>query len=100
MPGDNKAVTRTIAVIVLVLLAIVALRGYLPGRTAARRSPPQPTPTAPAQLLAVLVMLAVSLTAIAVSLVTQARRPLAGPQPSSHRANTAASAPACRGGCC
>ena len=31
MPGDGRTVARTITVIVLVLLATVALGGYLPG---------------------------------------------------------------------
>ena len=74
MPGDDKAVIRTVGVLVLTLLAAVALRGYLPGA---------PPPAEPAEtdtdgtgsLVAVVVMLAVSLTAIAVSLAAHSRSP-------------------------
>ncbi len=74
MPGDDKAVVRTVGVLVLTLFAAIALRGYLPGA---------PPPAEPARsdadgtgsLIAVVVMLAVSLTAIAVSLVARGRAP-------------------------
>ncbi len=88
MPGDNKAVTRNIAVIVLVLLAIVALRGYLPGAEPAPE-PAEPTASGAGSYLAVLVMLAVSFTVIAISIVAQARRrtaaPSAGEPPREYR---------------
>lgn len=74
MPGDDKAVVRTVGVLVLTLLAVVALRGFLPGA---------PPPAEPAEtdadgtgsLVAVVVMLAVSLIAIAVSLAANGRSP-------------------------
>jgi hypothetical protein len=74
MPGDDKAVVRTVGVLVLTLLAAIALRGYLPG------APPPAEPAATdtdgtGSLVAVVVMLAVSLTAIAVSLVARGRSP-------------------------
>ena len=79
MPGDDKAVTRTVAVIVLVLLAIIALRGYLPG------AEPAPEPAEPVagagSFIAVLAMLAVSFTVIAISIVAQVRRRTRGPEP-------------------
>ena len=78
MPGDNKAVTRNIAVIVLVLLAIVALRGYLPGAEPAPK-PAEAASNGAGSYLAVLAMLAVSFTVIAISIVAQARRRIAAP---------------------
>lgn len=74
MPGGDKAVSRTVGVLVLTLLAAIALRGYLPG------APPPAEPAATdsdgtGSLVAVVVMLAVSLTALAVSLVTHQRSP-------------------------
>jgi len=79
MPGDDKAVIRTVAVIVLVLLAIIALRGYLPG------AEPAPEPAEPVagagSFIAVLAMLAVSFTVIVISIVAQVRRRTAAPSP-------------------
>ena len=72
MPGDGRTVARTIAVIVLLALATVALRGYLPGA--------DPDTTAPAEssgtgsLAAVVAMLVVSMTVIALSLLKQSPR--------------------------
>ena len=73
MPGDDKAVTRTVAVLVLVLFAIIALRGYLPGAEPAP-DPPETPGSGTGSLVAVVVMLAVSFTVIAISIVTQSRR--------------------------
>jgi Domain of unknown function (DUF4129) len=88
MPGDDKAVTRAVAVIVLVLLAIIALRGYLPGAEPAP-DPAEPAASGPGSFLAVLAMLAVSSTVIAISIVAQARRrtaaPSAGEPPREYR---------------
>ena len=39
MPGDGKSAARTVAVVVSVALAIVALGGYLPGAEPRAREP-------------------------------------------------------------
>ncbi len=72
MPGDGKAVVRTVGVLLLTLAAIVALRGVLPGA-----QPPSPEPEAdgPGSMAAVVIMLVVSVTAIAVSVAARARPP-------------------------
>jgi hypothetical protein len=74
MTGDSRAVGRTIAVIVLMTLATIALRGYLPG---AQRPPDPADPGAGSgSVVAVVVMLAVSIAVIAISILSQAlRRP-------------------------
>ncbi|GAB3229831.1 DUF4129 domain-containing protein [Mycolicibacterium hippocampi] len=75
MPGDDKAVARAGAAIVLVLLAIFALRGYLPGTEAAVESrEPEPEADGPGSVIAVLAMLVVSMTIIAISVAAQSRR--------------------------
>lgn len=74
MTGDDKAVGRTIAVIVLMTLATIALRGYLPGA----QRPPDAADlgTGSGSVVAVVVMLAVSIAVIAISVLSQAlRRP-------------------------
>ena len=71
MPGDGKSAARAVAVAVSVLLAIIALRGYLPGAEPAER---EPATEGPGSLVAVVAMLAVSITVIAISIVAQARR--------------------------
>lgn len=73
MPGDGRTATRTIVVIVLTMLAIVALRGYLPG-VPADSDPREPSGGA-GSFVAVVVMLVVSIAVIAISLRTQRRRP-------------------------
>lgn len=67
MPGDGRTVARTITVIVLVLLATVALRGYLPGATqpSETREPSEGS----GSLIAVVAMLVVSMAVIALSLL-------------------------------
>ncbi|MGZ8803185.1 MAG: DUF4129 domain-containing protein [Mycobacterium sp.] len=88
MPGDDKAVARTVAVIVLLVLAIIALRGYLPGAEPAS-DPREPASSGPGSVIAIVVMLGVSVTVIAISVVAQARRraaaPGAGDLPREHR---------------
>ncbi len=79
MPGGNKAVARTVAVIVLLLLAVVALRGYLPGAEPAPDSP-EPEPGGPSGVYAIVTLLAVSIFIIAASILAQERR-RAGPSP-------------------
>lgn len=71
MPGDEKAVTRAVGVIALVALALVALRGYLPG---AEPEPREPATGGSGSYVAVAAMLAVSVTVIAIAVIAQARR--------------------------
>ncbi|AFM14991.1 hypothetical protein Mycch_0165 [Mycolicibacterium chubuense NBB4] len=74
MAGDEKAVARTAAVIGLVLVAAVALRGYLPGAPPPRE-PRESATGGPGSLIAVLTMLALSIAVIAIAILTQVRRP-------------------------
>ena len=67
MPGDGRTVARTITVIVLVLLATVALRGYLPG--AAQPDEAREPTEGSGSLIAVVAMLVVSMAVIAMSLL-------------------------------
>ena len=67
MPGDGRTVARTITVIVLVLLATVALRGYLPG--AAQPDEAREPTEGSGSLIAVVAMLVVSMAVIALSLL-------------------------------
>jgi hypothetical protein len=76
MWGADKATARAVAVIVLILLAGVALRGQVPG---AEPSADEPSERGPGPLIAVLVMLALSMAVIAVSVVSQSRNPVARP---------------------
>ncbi|MCB0947697.1 MAG: DUF4129 domain-containing protein [Mycobacterium sp.] len=73
MPGDEKAVARTVAVIVALLLAIVALRGYLPDAEPAP-TPPDPEPRGPGSVVPTLVMLGVAIIVSGIATVGQARR--------------------------
>ncbi|MBB2988843.1 hypothetical protein FHR72_000300 [Mycolicibacterium iranicum] len=75
-PADSRAAVRAIAVIVLMTLALVALRGYLPGPE------PRPEPEDPVagagSVAAVIVMLTVSIGVLAISILAQAvQRPAA-----------------------
>ncbi|BBY18425.1 DUF4129 domain-containing protein [Mycolicibacterium litorale] len=70
MPGADKATARTVAVIVLILLAGVALRGHLPG---AEPPPEEPAEPGAGPLVAVVVMLALSMAVIAISVISQSR---------------------------
>lgn len=79
MRGDDRAVGRTIAVIVLMTLALVALRGYLPG--AQSRPEPEDVDTGSGSVVAVVVMLAVSIAVIAISILSQALRRPSAPGP-------------------
>ena len=92
MPGDDKAVTRAVAVIVLVLLAIVALRGYLPGAEPAP-GPRKPASSGSGSLIAVVAMVAVSFTVIAIAIIAQARHRVAaqsaGEPPREYRSERA-----------
>jgi hypothetical protein len=79
MPGADKATARTVAVIVLILLAGVGLRGHLPG---AERVADEPVEPGAGPLVAVLVMLGLSMAVIAVSIVSQSRNPVVRPETS------------------
>lgn len=79
-PADKKAVGRTIAVVVLLLLAVVALRGYLPD--ADRAAPPDERPeSGTGSLVAVAAILAVSIGVISISILAQGRRRSTAPDP-------------------
>ena len=76
MPGIDKAPTRVVAVIVLLIVAAAALHGYLPGA----EPPPRDRPTGGfGSLFAVVAMLAVSMAIIAIAIITQSRRPSCRP---------------------
>ncbi|MDZ4265247.1 MAG: DUF4129 domain-containing protein [Mycobacterium sp.] len=77
MPGDDKAVTRSVAVVVLLVLAIVALRGYLPGAEPASDPAAEPATSGPGSLIAIAAMLGVSITVITISVISQSRRRMA-----------------------
>jgi hypothetical protein len=63
--------SRVITVIVLLIVAAVALHGYLPG---AQRPPPDRTTSGLGSLFAVGAMLAVSIAIIVIAIITQSRR--------------------------
>ncbi len=71
MPGIDKAPGRVVAVIVLLIVAAVALHGYLPGAD----PPPRDRPTSGlGSLFAVVAMLVVSMAIIVIAIITQSRR--------------------------
>ena len=63
--------SRVVAVIALLIVAAVALHGYLPG---AERPPPDRTTSGLGSLFAVVTMLAVSMAIIVIAIITQSRR--------------------------
>ncbi len=76
MPAIDKAPRRTVAVIVLLIVAAIALHGYLPGA----EHPPTDRPTRGfGSLFVVLAMLVVSMSIIAIAIITQSRRPSVAP---------------------
>ncbi|PRC47736.1 DUF4129 domain-containing protein, partial [Mycobacterium sp. ITM-2017-0098] len=79
-PGGDKAVARTVAVIVLMLLSTVALRGHLPGAER-RAEPDERTTGGTGSLVAVAVMFAVSIIVIAIAIISQARQRSIRPGP-------------------
>ena len=72
MPGDGRTVARRIAVIVALVVATVALRGYLPGSDPDTTAPDESSGAG--SLAAVVAMLVVSMTVIALSLLKQSPR--------------------------
>ncbi|MCH9669755.1 MAG: DUF4129 domain-containing protein [Actinomycetia bacterium] len=73
MPGGDKAVARTVAVIALLLLAVVALRGHFPGAEPPP-APREPESADPGSIVPTVVMLSVSILVIAIAIVFQTRR--------------------------
>ncbi len=72
MPGSEKATGRLVALVALLLLAGVALRGYLPGDEPAPR---QQSTGSPASLFAVVAVLGVSLVIVALAIIAWLRTP-------------------------
>ena len=71
MTGIDKATGRVVALVVLLVVAAVALRGYLPG---AERAAPREQPTnGAASLLAVVALVTVSLVVIAIAIIARLR---------------------------
>ena len=76
MTGIDKATGRVVALVVLLIVAAVALRGYLPG---AERPPPEQPSGSAASLLAVVALVTVSLVIIALALIARLRDPRMAP---------------------
>lgn len=76
MPGVDKTPARTVVVIVLMALALVALRGHLPGADPATDAPPD---RGAGPLIAVVTMLVLSMAVIALSVLTRSRDPVVRP---------------------
>ncbi|MBO0879530.1 MAG: DUF4129 domain-containing protein [Mycobacterium sp.] len=72
----DKATGRVVAVIVLLIVIAVSLRGYLPGIEPAPRQRP---PSSPASLVYVVVLLSVSLVIVAVAVIIRLRDPRKAP---------------------
>ena len=76
MIGIDKPTGRVVALVVMLVVAAVALRGYLPG---AERAAPREQPTnGAASLLAVVALVTASLVIIAIAIIARLRdrRPL------------------------
>lgn len=73
MPGIDKATGRVAMVLVLLVVAAIALRGYLPGGAPA----PARAPTdSPVPVIAVIALLTVSLAGFAFAAITAPRKPV------------------------
>ncbi|MHC9294811.1 DUF4129 domain-containing protein [Mycobacterium sp. LTG2003] len=72
MPGIDKAAGRVATVLVLVVLAAIALRGYVPG---GRRAPVEARTDSPASLVAVVALLTVALAGFAFAVIAAPRKP-------------------------
>jgi hypothetical protein len=72
MPGIEKSTGRVGAVLALLVLAVVALHGYLPG---AQRPAHEQPPDNPAALIVVVALLGVSLGIVAVAVIVRVREP-------------------------
>ena len=82
MPGIDKARGRVVALVVLLILAAVALRGYLPGGARARREPPTDDMAA---FLAVIALLSVSIAIVAIAIIARLRDRRAAPASAEDR---------------
>jgi uncharacterized protein DUF4129 len=71
MPGIDKATGRVLALIVLLVIAAAALRGYLPGIT--RAAAREQSTDSPASLIAVVTMLCVSVGIVAIAVIARLR---------------------------
>jgi hypothetical protein len=71
MPGIDKATGRVLALIVLLVIAAAALRGYLPGIT--RGAAREQSTDSPASLIAVVTMLGVSVGIVAIAVIARLR---------------------------
>lgn len=71
MPGIDKASGRVAALIVLLVLAAAALRGYLPDR----ERPDESSPDSPGSLILVVALLAATLGIIALAILARLRDP-------------------------
>lgn len=79
MPGIDRGPGRLVALVALMVLAGVALRGYMPGQ---RRAPREHPTDNPASMFAVLALLAVALVIVALAVIAWLRDPSrAGPGP-------------------
>jgi hypothetical protein len=72
MRASDKATGRVVALIVLLVIAAAALRGYLPGAARSSDAPPDDSTTS---LVAVVVMLGVSVAAVAIGVLASLRNP-------------------------
>lgn len=72
MPGIDKPTGRAVALVVLLIFAAAALRGYFP---AVQPTPHEETTEHPGALMAVVALLAVSLGIVAIAIVARLRDP-------------------------
>jgi hypothetical protein len=77
MSGSGKARVRVATVIVLLIVAAVALRGYLPGGGTTASVPPT---SSLVRLFTVVALLTVTMAIFAIGAITQARRPSVPPK--------------------
>ncbi|MGV0744722.1 DUF4129 domain-containing protein [Mycolicibacterium sp. XJ870] len=82
MPGIDKAARRVATVLVLVMLAAIALRGYVPG---GRPAPAEPDTDSPVSLVALVALLAVALAGFAFAVITAPRKPTGSGDPDFQR---------------
>ncbi|OBB98792.1 hypothetical protein A5784_23370 [Mycobacterium sp. 852013-50091_SCH5140682] len=72
MPDIDRTTRRTATVLVLLVVAVVAVRGHLPGVT---RAQAPPSSDSPASFVALVVLLAVALAGFAFAVFTAPRKP-------------------------
>jgi Domain of unknown function (DUF4129) len=81
MPAMDKATGRVAALVVLMVIAAAALRGYLPGHEPAPRDQ---TMGSPAAFVAVVALLTVSIAIVALAVVVRLRDRRSGPASAGH----------------